>query len=81
MILALCGLLVGCNNSKYTTVVESPYEELNGRKAKKTYESLAGTGIASLYYTRTSAAQNAQHFANFVDGLLTHNEFGVLELN
>lgn len=81
MILALCGLLVGCGNKNTTKVADSPYALLNGRKAKKTYESLAGIGIGSLYYTRTSAAQNAQHFANFVDGLVTHNEFGVLELN
>lgn len=81
MILAMCGLLVGCNKSSTTTVSESPYALLNGRKAKKTYETLTTVGIASLYYTRTSAAQNANHFANFVDGLLTHNEFGVLELN
>ena len=83
MIIALCGLLAGCTNSGGgTTVVSgSPYESLNGRNAKKTFETLTTAGIGSLNYLQTSAAQNANHFANFVDGLLTHNEFGVLELN
>lgn len=62
-------------------VYDSPYDLLNGRAAKKTYNTLTTTGIASLNYLQTSAQANAQHFANFVDGLLTHNEFGVLNLN
>lgn len=83
MIIALCGITVtACGNKKSSTKVSgSPYAALNGREAKKTYESLTTTGIASLNYLQTSAAANARHFANFVDGLLTHNEFGVLELN
>ena len=62
-------------------VHSSPYDLLNGREAKLNYETLTTTGIASLNYLKTSAAANANHFANFLDGLLTHNEFGVLELN
>ena len=81
MIVAMCGMLMGCAKSDYTTVSGSPYEALNGRTAKKVYNSLTATGIASLNYLKSSAAANATHFANFVDGLLTHNEFGVLELN
>ena len=82
MILALCGLLAGCTGGSKTQIVSgSPYADLNGRKAKTVYESLTTVGIGSLNYLATSAAQNANHFANFVDGLLTHNEFGVLELN
>ena len=82
MILALCGLLAGCTGGRSSTVVSgSPYAALNGRKAKTVFETLTTVGIGSLNYLSTSAAQNANHFANFVDGLLTHNEFGVLELN
>ena len=62
-------------------VTDSPYALLNGRKAKRTYNTLTMTGIASLNYLQTSAQANATHFANFVDGILTHNEFGVLNLN
>lgn len=83
MIITLCGLLTGCGGAskKGYTVTGSPYSKLNGREAKRTYETLTTVGIGSLNYLSTSAAQNASHFANFVDGLLTHNEFGVLELN
>lgn len=83
MILALCGMLAGCTGggSKTQVVEGSPYSQLNGRKAKTTYDTLTTVGIGKLNYLQTSAAQNANHFANFVDGLLTHNEFGVLELN
>ena len=62
-------------------VHDSPYATLNGRKAKRTYNTLVMSGIASLNYLQTSAQANATHFANFVDGILTHNEFGVLNLN
>ena len=84
MILSLVGLLVACGGKKDNnaiTVKDSPYAQLNGRKAKKVYNTLTTTGIDSLNYLQSSAQANAQHFANFVDGLLTHNEFGVLELN
>ena len=82
MILSFVGLLAACGGSgDFITVKDSPYSALNGRKAKKVYNTLTTTGIASLNYLKTSAQANATHFANFVDGLLTHNEFGVLELN
>ena len=80
MILAMCGMLVGCN-SKYGKVSGSPYDLLNGRTSKKAYETLTTSGIGTLNYLVTSEASDADHFANFVDGLVTHNEFGVLELN
>ena len=81
MIAALACVLAACNNNKYTKVVDSPYSLLNGRTAKKSYESLQGSGIASLSYLTTTNAANARHFANFVDGLLTHSDFGTIELN
>ena len=81
MILAACTALTACPASKTFVIDNSPYSLLNGKTAKKRYESLASVGIGKLNYMETSAAQNAQHFANFVDGLLTHNDFGTLELN
>lgn len=80
MMVALVGLVAGCNQG-YIKVSDSPYKLLNGKLAKKSYESYSLSGIASLNYLQSSAAANAQHFTNFVDGLLTHNDFGTLELN
>ena len=81
MIASLACILAACDGNKYTKVVDSPYALLNGRTAKKSYEALQGSGIGSLNYLATSSADNARHFTNFVDGLLTHNDFGTLELN
>lgn len=81
MMIAICSVLVACGNSNFFTTSGSPYSLLNGRTAKKKYETISSVGIGELNYMKTSAAQNAQHFANFVDGLLTHNDFGTLELN
>ena len=82
MMIAVCAMLVGCTGgSKTYTIENAPYSLLNGKIAKKRYETLASVGIGKLNYMETSAAQNAEHFANFVDGLLTHNDFGTLELN
>ena len=80
MILAMCSMLAACG-SKYGKVSGSPYSLLNGRTSKKVYESLTVSGVGSLNYLVSSAAADAAHFANFVDGLVTHNEFGVLELD
>lgn len=81
MILSMVGIMGACTNASYLTVKDSPYDQLNGRKAKAVFNTLTTQGIASLNYLQTSAQANATHFANFVDGLLTHNEFGVLNKN
>ena len=60
---------------------ETPYSGLVGRPVKRTYSGLTGSAIASLNYLSTSAAANATHFSNFVEGLVSHNSFGVMELN
>ena len=73
-------LLTACPGATFK-INDSQYDGLNGRVAKKVYNSLTTTSIASLHYLKSSAAANATHFANFVDGLLTHNDFGTLELN
>ena len=54
---------------------------LRGRKYRGSYNSLTTQSIASLNYLTTQEQANAQHFANFIDGLLLHNDFGVLEKN
>ena len=38
-----------------STVHDSPYALLNGRKAKKVYQTLTLTGLDSLNYLKTSA--------------------------
>ena len=88
MMLALStALLIGCkgNNKKTDEDVigpdDTPYQGLVGRPVKRTYSGLTGTAIASLNYFETSAAANATHFANFVEGLVTHDSFGVLQPN
>ena len=81
MIIAMCGMLMGCTNKGGNVVSGSKYEALNGRKAKPVYETLTTSSIASLNYFKTSAAADARNFANFIDGLLTHNDFGTLELD
>ena len=91
MMIALCGVLCACTPGKGKqgsssgvdgdVVSGSPYTLLNGRKVKKIYETLTTSNIASLNYLQTSAAQNARYFTNFIDGLLTHSDFGTLELD
>lgn len=82
MILALTALLTSCGGSAETFVIDPsvPYG-LGGRHAKSTYRALLATSVGKLNYLETSEAADSQHFANFIDGLLMHNEFGVLEKN
>lgn len=82
MILSLAGLLVACAPSSNTFTIGSdvPYG-LAGRKARREYNALLATSVTNLNYLETQEAQDAQHFANFIDGLLLHNDFGVLEKN
>ena len=54
---------------------------LRGKKYRGSYNVLTTVSIASLNYLTTQEQANAQHFANFIDGLLLHNDFGVLEKN
>lgn len=46
---------------------------------KNDYTYVYGTDISMLDYLRTSRATNHQHNANFVDGLLEHDKYGVLQ--
>jgi len=81
MMLSVTAFLVtGCPAASFK-ITDSQYDGLNGKSAKYTYTSLTVSGVGSLNYLKSSAAADAAHFANFVDGLLTHNDFGTLELN
>ena len=57
---------------------DDPY--LPNKDIKRTYNSLASTDITDgLNYLTLSSGDSATHFANFVDPLVLHNEFGSLE--
>ena len=94
MLLSMTGLLAACGGKGTSDVTsgddtyrvvepEGFVYGISGLAAKKTYRTLIyfESAIPNLNYMGTSEAADAQHFANFVDGLLTHNEFGVLEKN
>ena len=80
MMLSVTALLITACERTFK-ITDSQYDGLNGKTAKYTYTSLTVSGIGSLNYLKSSAAADATHFANFVDGLLTHSDFGTLELN
>ena len=67
--------------ARWSTMVTSKY--LPNKSYKKVYRSAIYFAAANpnLNYMETSDSSDAQHYANFVDGLLTYNEFGVLEKN
>ena len=85
MILSLALVMAACGSKTKTFKIPSTVKNdaygLTGRKARYVYNGLASSGIKNLNYMETAEQANAQYFANFVDGLLTHNEYGVLEKN
>lgn len=83
MILGLVAVLASCGGGggDTFTIRNSKYDLLNGRVARNTYRALLATSVGNLNYLETQEAVDAQHFANFVDGLLLHNEYEVLEKN
>ena len=91
MILGLVGLLVSCGGTAGEALKPATYKEftigedvsygLAGKTAKNIYNALTATAIGDLNYLRSAKSSNAQHFANFIDPLLMHNNFGVLEKN
>ena len=85
MIMSLAFVLVACNQAGDTFKIEKNEKTiaygLAGKAARRQYNGLLSASIGSLNYLKTQEALNAQHFANFIDGLLTHNEYGVLQKN
>lgn len=84
MILALTTLLASCgggNANKTFTIDSSAKYGMANRLARREYRTLIATSINNLNYLETQESQDADHFANFIDGLLIHDEFGVLRKN
>lgn len=51
----------------------------NGKNQESTYNYVFSTDPTTFDYTVTSKATNGDHFANFVEGLLTYDKYGVLQ--
>lgn len=52
---------------------------LAGKEAKEVYNAYLGASIATLNTAKSQSATDVRHIANFVDGLLMNNEYGILE--
>ncbi|MFA5481058.1 MAG: ABC transporter substrate-binding protein [Bacilli bacterium] len=57
--------------------VTGPY--LTGKLAKEVYNAYIGSTIKTLNSAKSQSATDVRHIANFVDGLLMNNEYGILE--
>ena len=57
--------------------VTGPY--LTGKEAKDTYNAYLGSTMATLNSAKSQSATDVRHIANFVDGLVMNNEYGILE--
>lgn len=77
-------LLASCQTDKHEPYVPAVcdddfgYETLRDRPRKDTYHTYITYMPTTLNYTKTMQAENAQHIANFVDGLVEHDRFGNL---
>ena len=85
LILGLTTVLTACGQKTAADVISKKQDYngygLAGKKYRQDYNVLTVSSIGSLNYLTTQESANAQHFANFIDGLLLHNDFGVLEKN
>ena len=73
-------VLAGCNNRvQYETfdIVDNAYIP-STYKGKSLYRAYIATPLKSLNTPLTMSAENAQHIANFVDGLLENDSYGRL---
>lgn len=73
-------VLAGCNNTvQYETfdIVDNAYIP-STYKGKNIYRAYIATPLKSLNTPLTMSAENAQHIANFVDGLLENDSYGRL---
>lgn len=52
---------------------------LAGKEAKEVYNAYLGSSISTLNTAKSQSATDVRHIANFVDGLLMNNEYGILE--
>ncbi|MGM9874075.1 MAG: hypothetical protein ACI31G_04080 [Bacilli bacterium] len=81
-VLSLVALLASCSKgtSTYTIPATAKYG-MAGKTARTIYRAALATSVGNLNYLNTQEAAQARHFANFIDGLLIHDEFGVLQKN
>jgi len=57
--------------------VTGPY--FTDYEAKDVYNAYLGSSISTLNSAKSQSATDVRHLANFVDGLVMNNEFGILE--
>ncbi len=83
-LIAALMMMVGCNQNQgggtFQRVCEEEfsYASLNGVTRKDSYTTYLSYMPTTLDYTKTMQSENAQHIANFVDGLVEHDRFGNL---
>lgn len=81
-VLSLVALLTSCSSGAKTyTIPDSAKYGMAGKTARTVYRAALATSVGNINYLNTQEAAQARHFANFVDGLLIHDEFGVLQKN
>lgn len=73
--LASCG---GGGNGAIFEIKNNPYIP-DTYEGKDTYNALLATPLKSLNTATTMSAENSQHIANFVDGLVENDSFGRLK--
>ena len=87
ILLGAIGVLVGCGGGNGTSVQEwvpaaceegFGYASLEGKERKKEYSTYLSAMPTTLNYAKTMQAENGNHIANFVDGLVEHDRFGNL---
>ncbi len=82
--LALCAVTLAatsCSSGYKTFTIENALYGINGKTARDTYNAFLATSIDTLNYLDSQEAADAEHYANFVDGLLVHDQYGILQKN
>ena len=59
-----------------TLTVTGPY--FNGYAAKEDYKAFLSSAVGTLNYAKSQNAADSRHVANFVDGLVMNDEYGIL---
>lgn len=86
ILLGAIGVLVGCGGNGTSVQEWIPatceegfgYASLEGKERKNEYSTYLSAMPTTLNYAKTMQAENGNHIANFVDGLVEHDRFGNL---
>ena len=87
ILLGVLGVLAGCTTPTNPSVQEwvpaqceddFGYASLEGKERKKEYSTYLSAMPTTINYAKTMQAENGNHIANFVDGLVEHDRFGNL---